>query len=1216
MCSIPGLPTPGSEVPFLITRVNLNPNYGLVELWVDMVNGRKHIYAQMKEEIQSPQRRFNGLEGKVGDLCLVCISDTWHRARIISIQAETYNIYLIDQGQPHITTSEALAWGQSDSFLLPPEIESCILANVLSLQNEWPEKATELLMSLPGKMFKGLVQHVLMPDRIILLDVLCISNHMCKLEVAKKIKLDEFKIIVQRCLLGVKEGVSSVTSCLTQEQNLDAGCKLAKHDQYLYPELLTDTFELVTVTEVIDPQNIFCKLLIFSKAVKLLSEQIHQYYEDISDLDEAQPLSCGDPCAARGLDGRWHRSLLKQNIVTSDCTVEVFHVDEGKAELVNVHNIRPLLGKFLRMPVVTYLCSLNGIKETRDWTADETDSLKSLLLHQTLAAKFAHGNKPQEAYYVTLYADNAACINKIFLDRAGLTESSNPEWDLNVQSDTSSPISAGDKLFLDVHYEINNTDGLPEESTRSQVVNGCTGDASTSSMNDIDVKQGCKVYDPPQCNGHLSTVFSSELQNAYDDDVFAVGKSVSVKVSCIESPQRFWCQTTESGHSLRRLMEDLQIHYASADPHPLIESICAARNPNNDIWYRAKIIASQDSPTVDVRFIDYGQTQKVPLQNLRPIDPVFLQLKAQAFKCSLFSQKNPTPASWSDAALAEFHKFVDLGSSGAGLKCFIKAATSDEDGLLLNVVDLQSASESASKLLAQKCAQSEAQKVSSDAYIHSTHNIEVGGKEKVFVTSSETVGHFYCQLYRNSHVFDKMMKNVARLLDQPQSSDHPLGLNSVCLARYTDNQWYRGQVVQMSPKLKVYFVDYGDTLAVCETDIRALPSDESSIRSVPVQAIPLRLFNVPAELPQEVDRWFANHAVGHNFTISVVAKEEKGKLTVKLFDGSLNVNMLVREKVAKMKLQMTQQKDPQHSNSLERVALTNEDCSIKELVKRTTEQSEVHSSNGMCTTYNASPTATERAMILNGDSKPNQSSFSAEHLSNGVVQTEKLHQAIPPEAKKTHLDASKKNLSPGIRRDSKTAKGGVQMVYASSIAEPHFFWCQFANTEDLQQLSQLAQEAGRPQQDSSFPETLEPGSPCLALFSTDNQWYRAQILQKADRTLHVLFIDYGNESEVDIMNVRPLPQNLLEVPPQAFLCHLNGFNRSKGSWDEKVYDDFYNLLVDKLLRLTVLDVGEHPDIFVPQYAVEMECEGVVVNTMMEKYWKTDDMDASLAESLE
>ncbi|AWP16209.1 putative tudor domain-containing protein 6-like [Scophthalmus maximus] len=1167
MCSIPGLPTPGSEILVLITRVNLNPSCGLVELWVNMDDGMKHIYEQMRDQIQSPNKRFNGSEGKPGDLCLVCISDNWHRARIVSIQGETQNVFLIDQGKPHIATSEALAWAHSDSFLLPPEIESCILANVISLEHDWPEGATKFLKSLPGKKFKGLVLDVLMPDRKILLSIPIVSKFMCKFGVPKNIQEGEFKSLVLK-YLHLSKGEASEDNRITQEHNLKVSCQLEKHDQYFFPELLTDTFETVTVTEVTDPQNIFCQLLIFSKAVKTLSEQIQQHYQEGSEFGEVKSQTRGDPCATKDVKGTWHRSLLKQGIMTDDAAVKVLHVDEGKTEFIPVRNIRPLHGKFLRMPVVTYRCSLDGLKGNgKGWTTDQTDYLKSLLLNQTLMARFDNHNILQDFYYVTLHTSNAVCINKCFLEKAGHFPLSETEHESNVQKEpipSSFLSSPGDRQCMDLQNGVHvNVDDLQYQSfpvTKDLEVNSRLADVSMSGTDDI---QHLGLPDPLIHKfGHLSTG---------DDAVFTVGSSVNVNISCIESLQKFWCQSTENGNSLRLLMQDLQNYYASAHPQPLVESICVARNPDNDMWYRARMITSRNSPVVDVKFIDYGQTRKVPLQDVRPIDPVFLRLNAQAFQCCLFNLKNPanpTAATWTDAELAEFQKIVESGAnSNIELKCVVKALTSDDEGLHLNMVDIETPTDSASKFLAQKCVQNEAPsqippQVPLDTYNYSTHNIEVGGEEKVCVTYSESVSHFYCQLVRNSPFLDKVMENVKQISGQPQSTDDTLGLNSICIARHTDNQWYRGQIVEMSPKLKVHFVDNGDTLDVNESDICPFPSEGSFARSLPVQAVPLGLFDVPAEVPREVDQWFADCAIDHSWTISVVSEGENGKVLVELFNGPLNVNVKVRERILELaREKMTgfiQQSDQQFSNGSEQAIVPYEDCLTQDLT------------NESMLDKGRQPTLD---VILE-----DQETILAQTFIEGIPNTSMYNK---PEISINQTESG----------------------YASCIVGPHFFWCQYANTEDLSKLSMLAQEAGEAQQDMTLPETFAPGSPCLALFSSDNQWYRAQAMHSTDSSLHVMFIDYGNECDVDIKNIKSLPQNLLEMAPLAFLCSLNGFDESKGTWDDQVYEDFYNLLVGKPLTVTVFNMEDHSEIDVPQYSVQIECENMVVNNTMQKYWK-------------
>lgn len=497
---------------------------------------------------------------------------------------------------------------------------------------------------------------------------------------------------------------------------------------------------------------------------------------------------------------------------------------------------------------------------------------------------------------------------------------------------------------------------------------------------------------------------------------------------------------------------------------------------------------------------------------------------------------------------------MELSSlSGTGLNCVGKAATS-EDGLELNMVEIQSGSASLPKHLAESCKLSETEKqippeVPADGYNYSTYNIKVGGEEKVLVTFCESVDHFHCQLYRNVHILDKIWKSIAKLSDKAQYSTHSLGPNLICLAKYTDNQWYRGLIVERSPNLKVHFVDYGDTLAVLDSDICPFPPEANNARSAPVQAVPLGLFNVPADLPQEVNDWFAVHAVGNTFTILVVAKGKKGKLLVELFDGSLNVNALIREKVTKMTFPKMTAVVSKTANQLSasKKTVPNEDCSLRELTRSSVLKNrgqEVHNNN-------------------------------TQQMEQIKVYVYKWLHIIP----NTTLD-----------------------VYASSIAGPDYFWSQNENTEHLNRISSIAKEAAKTQE-MIPPELIKPGIPCLALFSDDNQWYRAQVTEEGDKKVHVLFVDYGNESDVEKKDVRYLPKNLLEMAPQAFLCRLDGFE-SSGSWDETVYDEFYNIIVDKPLKVTVVAMENYSENSVPQHAVTMECDKIVVNKVIEKYWKS------------
>lgn len=1128
----------------LVTRVHLK-ECGLVELWVNMDNCKKDIYEQMIEDIQNPERMFVGSEGKSGDFCLACIGGIWHRARIVSIQSENYKVFLIDRGQSLVTTGKSLAWGKSDSFSLPPEIESCVLANVLVEEKE-SERAEAFLKSLPGKTFEALVQDLLMPARTVVLQVPAVSQELCEAELAKKIPADKFGNLLQKC----------------QKTNPKRSGQLEREGRYLYPALLTRTCEFVNITEVVHPHNFYCQLLIFSRALRMLSDEIQQYYEESPDFAEAQLGARGDPCAAKGSDGQWHRSVLRGNVAAAD--VEVMHVDEGKTELVPVSHIKPLHEKFLRMPVVTYPCCLDGVKEREtEWKEEEIDSLKSLILHQNVLATFSHHITSEDIYGVILY-DAVGCVNSCFLEKVSPDESIPP-------------------LFLH-----SNPKARMKEALTNPNMTSCSKAAAFS--NGVDGSNMTNGSDFQLHHNCHSAVFPTAESSA-GDGMFAVGTDVGVKVTCIEGLNKFWCQTTEKSSSLRRLMQNLQSHCASGPPQPIVGQICVAHNPEDGLWYRARIMAGPRSPAVDVRFIDYGHVQKVPLRDVRPIDPAFLRLNAQAFRCCLSGGRSPGDLNLAELALAAEQKPDDPGSSpNAELRCVVKAVMPDEEGLPLTVVDIMTPLDGAGKLEDPSCVNGEENAVQiapGGAYGDCAHGIKVGGMEKVFVTSCRSVSHFHCNLEENSQLLSQVNQSIQQFVARGQCRQALFTPGSICIAKYPDNQWYRGRVVENSQRVKVHFVDYGSTLLVNQSDVCSFPDEAAFAKAVPAQAILLGLLDVPEEVPEKVDLWFACHAVGHTFTMSVVKKEGNGKLMVELFDTSVNLNEVIRKMMEQMEQQASpKQQQQQQPNSSRRAGQSDQSCLLQEVRNVC--------GNGAC--VGGQPGS---AIFLQDDEKTSEAE--QQYILNilgkgGSLLEKKAERPSSQTCSEYEIVKISTYKKPDVSPDR------TQEVFASCIVGPFYFWCQFNSTEELTSISALAQEAGQSQGALSFLTSLDPGSPCLALFSDDNQWYRAQVMHRHDDKLHIVFIDYGNEVDVEVESVRPLPPTLLQRPPQAFLCSLSGFDESGGSWDDGVYDDFYHLLLNKPLKLSVLKIEKHSEVALPQHLVEIECEGEDLNEMLKKFW--------------
>uniref|UniRef100_A0A3B5AAS8 Tudor domain containing 6 n=1 Tax=Stegastes partitus TaxID=144197 RepID=A0A3B5AAS8_9TELE len=1503
MSSIPGLPSRGSDVTINITRVHLHPLSVLVEFWGKFSQERTVDYEHLAKDIQSPGNRFQELEGNPGDQCLAQVDGTWYRSRIVSRNGSEYSVFLIDKGMTSSATTSKLAWGKKDHFQLAPEVEFCVLANVLPLsaENRWSPVALEFLKSLAGTSLTAHVQDVLVQHRMFLLHIPCIAKQMYQMGLAKELSSELFQDFV---LMALQFHSISKVSPGIQQPSKGAGERLHKQELFLYPELPGGTVETVVVTEVINPQRIFCQLKVFSQELKKLSEQLTQSCEGRISNCVIDPEMVGFPCAARGADGRWYRSVLQQVFPTNNM-VEVLNVDFGTKQFVQVKNVKPLAAEFFRMPVVTYICSLHGVIDKGvEWTSSQNDYLRSLLLHKTVIAKFEYQSVSEGVHYVTLYGDDNTIMNNLFgskercllecdktlgdysirtsaygcqspaqqnrNDRKMLTTAQAveenkvaavaeklPAVDLPLKSShvavvqhiaspsefwiqTQSSAKQVDELIDGMYHLYKNSpkkdavknppvglycaakseDGdfyraIVAEVCETQIKVFFVDYGNTEMVDGSDIRmlpaefkklprlalkcslagvrskegswtksasefffkavtdkslsvhvmakyddscivqltdpeaQGEQDVSTQMCSAGLaeraeiqskakiaiqtaimpptqhpvtrdSVVFSNSAMpfqtqspvcfvnneqrvSTFKEQMFPIGSVLDVIVSYIESPNDFWCQLAKNAGYLKLLMHDIQAHYAGSEFQPNVETACVARHPDNGMWYRALVIHKHEAPQVDVLFVDYGLTDTVSVFDLRRILPEFLSLHAQAFRCSLLNPTDPTSAinEWNEEAIAKFQKFVETANLVL-LKCTIFAVMYSEQKIVFNIVDLETPFESVCTNLKMK------------------------------------VSNLCCQL---------------------ESVKLPAVFGTLCFARYTDGQWYRGQIKATKPAILVNFVDYGDTIEVDKSDLLPVPREANNIMSVPVQAVVCGLSDVPAYVPSEVNSWFETNAteckfralVKNNFSSPkppLQTRDERKSTDVTLqsapkpmrpvcengqrvktaplerykpphqrlscermtSNGSEPAGAHMTPKVDKPTDTKSESPDTesQNENNAEKlpklsdlpsksitpgmaadVYVSHCNSPLSFYVQFLSEEEEIFSLvEKLNDPKSALKTNDIRDMhpgdLVQAESTDDSSWYRAvvrEMHSNSMALIEfvdfgntammpiskigRLHKSflespvysthcmlsdaavlgdervLDPEVVSAFKDdigdsaekvfrcqfirqvgsvwevsvedsgVTKSQLNPCSYHQQEFLEGQQLEVYITVLNDDQTFWCQSANSEELDKIASSVSEVGDATDYKHIdPGAFFPGSPCIARFSDDQLWYRADVIEKAGDMLSVVFVDYGNKSQVNITDVREVPPLLVEIPPQALLCELEGFDTSCGHWESRAYDELSTLTADKVLQLTLTRVTRAEG--KTKCFVRMECEGKVINEVMKAWWKsftTEEPDA-------
>ena len=108
-----------------------------------------------------------------------------------------------------------------------------------------------------------------------------------------------------------------------------------------------------------------------------------------------------------------------------------------------------------------------------------------------------------------------------------------------------------------------------------------------------------------------------------------------------------------------------------------------------------------------------------------------------------------------------------------------------------------------------------------------------------------------------------------------------------------------------------------------------------------------------------------------------------------------------------------------------------------------------------------------------------------------------------------------------------------------------FLLCQNATTSSAKQLEKLQMNLNTyyNNEQGTVLNSVEIGDVCAALYSDDNQWYRAKIREFVDNDqVLIQFLDYGNCELTSKNGLMELEETFTKLPAFCFMCKLSGTN--------------------------------------------------------------------------
>lgn len=369
-----------------------------------------------------------------------------------------------------------------------------------------------------------------------------------------------------------------------------------------------------------------------------------------------------------------------------------------------------------------------------------------------------------------------------------------------------------------------------------------------------------------------STTVTKPSENPYPQMPQEVGKDITAYVSWIENPHSFWIQTEEKAETLENLVGELQEHYAAGgDRMDNVKSgdTVVAKFSEDEAWYRAYVENIQDSNTT-VRFVDYGNTDKVSKSELFKVAENFLQVPAQALRCNLSGVK-PLQSGWSADT-------KDIMQSLVPEAVKVKFESKNPDGtwvVSLSAGDVDVAEELIQAAVARREVSSTSTASEVTSQFPQQTPLQEGSTHQVFVSHVNSPASFYCQLMQNSEKLDTLLGEIE---EQAEMFDpvYSLSEGMACMAKYSaDEAWYRSVIARVSGNTAdVLFVDYGNSESTSKDDICNIPP---GLFKLEAQAIHCRLNN-----PDGVGDGFEDQVADKEMTIKVVSPSPSC-LTVDLF---------------------------------------------------------------------------------------------------------------------------------------------------------------------------------------------------------------------------------------------------------------------------------------------------------------------------------------------
>ncbi|KAL0117558.1 hypothetical protein PUN28_010395 [Cardiocondyla obscurior] len=910
-----------------------------------------------------------------------------------------------------------------------------------------------------------------------------------------------------------------------------------------------------------NPLDFFIQLNPDCLELDSLMESIAAVYENGGEPMQISEIQNGTYCITQySEDLKWYRAVIK-SVEENSATVEF--VDYGNTESVDLMKIKVISEEFLKLPMQAVHCKLFGLTNTDD-------------------EKYA-----------------------IFLEKA-------EEKPLQVEF-VSEKNGMYEVLLCEVVDDVPNTNYINEEFCGiSDLIKAKQGAANKKSLKTMAENKPALDYTPPDFKWQ-TTLHEPETKQ-------------DVVVTWFINPNKLYCQLLSEETKFKTMMSEIQKTYADRKPvtyKPQVGSAVVAIFSEDKALYRAEVMSIETrKDAYVVQYVDFGNCAVVNQRNIYPVEEKFTQLPKLAVQCSL---KNIVPSdnksNWSEVD----NNALDNCFNADKYECIFHNFANDQYIISLNRNGQDVSTMLVQQNLAVFTTETLIQTNEHDTKVKELNDVERvdisllnGQTLRMRISSVENAAHFYVQLPSASKcesIVDQYMadKNAKALalpgeLAVMQNQALECSLKNVSASSDTDKQLkefetkevlvYVEEVNNSRLIVKLYdllgngILNEEKISPVCPMPILSSTHKVSVSYADCSTNIWLQRFadvEIETKLSESLQEYYTNlgqklEPEVHMLCAAKYSDDEqwyRGKI-VSLTETAAYVNYIDYGNTEEVALDSIMILEPQFYEP-HQLAI-NASLSVS-LIGPESEQKNILQTH-----------------LMNKDLVAVFYNVHNKWIVDLIEDEEKLSDRF----RSLNLVTVEQTASESAAQITQVPTSDRFDVCVSHVDSPSQFWLQRTDKISIlnEKQDQLQLEVSNFMAIDGVPEE---GTLCVAIYSFDDLWYRAEVLDADKDITTVRFIDYGNTDIINNANsIRQMPDAWKNLGAFASKCRLDIIPVDTEDWSESTCERLKTLIMstESLQALLVADtVPKRVELFIDDKSVsEMlveEKHAIKINTEQE-----------------